>query len=95
MNAEYYYFDGNFKKVKSSVTLTASVYHSLLRKQLVLASCNASRKTNKTSKFSGAYSIKPTRKCMVTMKSSSQLAGAMTWHLETSSAELRYTAKIY
>ena len=38
MNAEYYYLDENFKKVKSSVTLTANVYHSLLRKQVVLAS---------------------------------------------------------
>ena len=38
MNAAYCYFDGNFKKVKSFVTLAASVYHSLLRKQVVLAS---------------------------------------------------------
>ena len=38
MNAEYCYFDRNFKKVKSYVTLTASVYHSMLRKQVVLAS---------------------------------------------------------
>ena len=38
MNAGYYYFDGNFKKVKSFVILTASVYHSLLCKQVVLAS---------------------------------------------------------
>ena len=37
-NAEYCYFDRNFKKVNSFVTLTASAYHPLLRKQIVLAS---------------------------------------------------------
>ena len=48
MNAEYYYLNGNFKKVKSFATLTASVYHSLLRKQVVLASmqCNQEGKEN-------------------------------------------------
>ena len=38
MNAEYCYFHGTFKKVKFFVTLTASVYYSLLHKQVVLAS---------------------------------------------------------
>ena len=37
MNAEYCYFDGNFKRVKHFVSLTASVYHPLLCKQVTLA----------------------------------------------------------
>ena len=37
MNAEYCYFDGNFKRVKHFVSLTASVYQPLLCKQVTLA----------------------------------------------------------
>ena len=37
---EYCHFDGNHKRVREFVTLTASVYHPLLRKQLVLATMN-------------------------------------------------------
>ena len=77
MSAEYGYFDENFKKMKSFVTLTARVYHPLLCKQIVLEKCSVNRRTKKILKFSLAYSIKPTRKCMVTMKSSFQLACAL------------------
>ena len=37
MHEEYCHFDGNHKRVKAFVTLTASVYHPLLRKQVILA----------------------------------------------------------
>ncbi|XP_066927735.1 uncharacterized protein [Clytia hemisphaerica] len=40
LSKEYCHFDGNHKRVKNYVTLTASVYHPMLRKQLVLASMN-------------------------------------------------------
>ena len=40
MSKEFCHFDGNHKRVKSYVTLTASVYHPLLRKQIVLATMN-------------------------------------------------------
>ena len=77
MSAEYGYFDENFKKMRSFVTLTVRVYHPLLCKQIVLEKCSVNRRTKKILKFSFAYSIKPTRKCMVTMKSSFQLACAL------------------
>ena len=44
MNAEYCFFDGNFKKVKSFVTLTASFYHSLLSKLVALANMQCKQK---------------------------------------------------
>lgn len=37
LNKEYICFDGNHKRVKNFVTLTASVYHPLFRKQIPLA----------------------------------------------------------
>ena len=37
---EYCHLDGNHKRVREFVTLTARVYHPLLRKQLVLATMN-------------------------------------------------------
>lgn len=40
LNEEYCHFDGNHKRVKTFVTITASVYHPLLRKQVVLATMN-------------------------------------------------------
>ena len=40
LSKEYCHFDGNHKRVKEFVTLTASVYHPLLRNQIVLATMN-------------------------------------------------------
>lgn len=37
LNNEFCYFDGKYKRCRNFVTLTASVYHPLLRKQLTLA----------------------------------------------------------
>ena len=37
MSSEYCFFDGNHKRVKHYVTLTARAYHPLLCKQVVLA----------------------------------------------------------
>ena len=37
MRDEYCYFDGKVKRCRNFVTLTASTYHSLLRKQVILA----------------------------------------------------------
>ena len=37
LHDEYCHFDGNHKRVKSFVTLTARVYHPLLKKQMILA----------------------------------------------------------
>ena len=37
---EHSYFDGNHKRVREFVILTANVHHPLLRKQLVLAAMN-------------------------------------------------------
>ena len=40
MHEEYCHFDGNHKRVKAFVALTASVYHPLLQKQVILATMN-------------------------------------------------------
>ena len=37
LHDEYCFFDGNHKRVRDYVTLTASFYHPLLHKQVVLA----------------------------------------------------------
>ena len=52
MYNEYCHFDGNHKRVKTFVTLTASVYHLLLKKQIVLATMNCKHKdSNYVAKF--------------------------------------------
>ena len=40
----YCHFHDNHKRVKEFVTLTASVYHPLIRKQLILATMNCKHK---------------------------------------------------
>ena len=51
----YWHFHGNHKIVKEFVTLTATIYHPLLRKQLVLATMNCSNNVAKLGqKFSKA-----------------------------------------
>ena len=40
IHEEYCHFDGNHSKVKAFVTLSASVYHPLLQKQVILATMN-------------------------------------------------------
>ena len=34
MREEYWYFDGKVKRCRNFVTLTASTYHSILKKQM-------------------------------------------------------------
>ena len=48
MSLEYCFFDGNHKRVKHYVTLTAGAYHPLLCKQVVLATmkCKQEDKEN-------------------------------------------------
>ena len=41
MNTEYCFFDGKWKRCRGFVTLSASVYHPLLRKQITLATMEA------------------------------------------------------
>ena len=49
---KYCHFDGNHKSVREFVTLTASVYHPLLRKQHVLATMNCKHEdSNYVSEF--------------------------------------------
>ena len=43
MRDEYCYFDGKVKRCRNFVTLTASTYHPLLRKQVVLAVMEAEK----------------------------------------------------
>ena len=41
LNSEFCYFDGKYKRCRGFVTLTGSVYHSLLRKQIILGTMEA------------------------------------------------------
>ena len=60
--------NGNHKIVKEFVTLTASIYHPLLRKQLVLATMNCRHEdSNNVAKFGKKFSkasqkVKQTKK---------------------------------
>ena len=40
LSSSYVYFDGNEKRVNNMTTLTFSIYHSLVRKQIILATPN-------------------------------------------------------
>ena len=40
-NSKFCYLDGKYKRCRGFVTLTASVYHSLLRKQIILGTMEA------------------------------------------------------
>ena len=44
---QFCFFDGNDKRVSGYVTLTASMYHTLLQKQVVLASMHCKHETHK------------------------------------------------
>ena len=44
---EYCYFDANHKRVTLYTTLTASMYHPLLRKQVVLATMQCKHENTK------------------------------------------------
>ena len=46
MSSGYYFFDSNHKRVKHCVTLTASAYHPLLCKQVVLATMQCKQEDN-------------------------------------------------
>ena len=53
----YWYFHGNHKIVKQFVTLTATIYHPLLRKQLVLATMNCKHEdSNNVAKLGQKFS---------------------------------------
>ena len=47
MNTEYCFFDGKWKRCRGLVTLSASVYHPLLRKQITLATIEAESENHK------------------------------------------------
>ena len=51
MNSKFYFFDGKRKRCRSFVTLTASVYHPLLRKQITLATMEAESEDHRNVKL--------------------------------------------
>ena len=40
LSSSYVHFDGNEKRVNNMTTLTLSIYHPLIRKQIILATLN-------------------------------------------------------
>ena len=48
LNDEYCFFDGKYKRCKGFVTLTASLYHPLLRKQVALATMETESESTET-----------------------------------------------
>ena len=62
LSSEFCYFGGKFKRAKGFTTLTASIYHPFLQKQIPLAvmECTKEDERNITrfwNKFNGAYKI--------------------------------------
>ena len=47
LSDEFCFFNGNYKRVRGFVTLTTSVYHPLLRSQIVLATMQCKHENNK------------------------------------------------
>ena len=48
LTEEFCYFDGKHKRCKGLITLTASVYHPLLRKQVALGTMETESENNET-----------------------------------------------
>ena len=48
LNEEFCFFDGKYKRCKGFITLTASMYHPLLRKQIVLATMERESENTET-----------------------------------------------
>ena len=55
---EFCFFDGKHKRAKGYVTLTASVYHALLRRQIPLATMEAVSENTENVTLFGSYSMR-------------------------------------
>ena len=83
MHNEYCHFDGKHKRGKTFVTLTASVYHLLLKKQSVLATMNCKHEdSNYVAKFWRTFSeafkkANGTEKCFSSTSWLSDMASAI------------------
>jgi len=60
---EYCFFDGKFKRCRDFVTLTASVYHPLLNRQIPPA---VNKRTQKTLRCLGLFLMRVYKKSQVT-----------------------------
>ena len=82
MSSEYCFFDGNHKRVKHYVTLTANAYHPLLCKQVVLATMQCKQEDKKILKYFGEFLIKHIRKQTAKLTRNFTLqASVQIWHL--------------
>ena len=80
LNEEFCFFDGKRKRCRGFVTLTASVYHPLLRKQITLAimECESENTLNVT--LFWTCLMKCLKSCLKTKEwNSTLLGGARTW----------------
>ena len=53
LSSRYVHFDGNEKIANNMTTLTLSIYHPLIRKQIILATLNCEEENKKTLSFFG------------------------------------------
>ena len=59
LSEEFCFFDGKHNRSRGFVTLTASVYHPLLKKQVSLAIMETEKRTARRSHCSGNFSMRP------------------------------------
>lgn len=79
LSKEFFFFNGKRKQCKGFVTLTASVYHPLLWKQIPLAIMEAESENTENVVF-GIYLMKPLGKWMLLIALNSTLfVGVAIW----------------
>ena len=80
LHEQFCFFDGKRKRCRGFVTLTASVYHPLIRKQITLAVMESESETQKMLLCFGNFSTKFLQKCLKTKQGSLiLLGGGQTW----------------
>ena len=76
-NSEFCYLDGKYKCCRGFVTLTASVYHSLLRKQIILGTMEVESENSENVALFWELFNKILKK--VSVNENETLAGVQTW----------------
>ena len=66
LKEEYCFFNGKFKRCRDFLTLTASVYHPLLKRQMPLAVLKLNKRTQKTLRCFGLFLMRVYEKSQVT-----------------------------
>ena len=80
MREEYCYFDGKVKRCRNFVTLTASTYHPILKKQIPLAIMETEKEDSENIElFWTLFNTSIKKAGVITLSSLIPLAGARIW----------------